>query len=223
MNKRITLLASLLISAPACADYYVAAKAGLLQGAFNQSYYDLSDTIPQDIAIDIQQYGYTGGLAVGYQQMMTPILFLGGELSGNLDMHEAVFATGASTAAFTDTIQIQSHADLTLVPGVMLSDTASAYLKVGLAYARVTDNLVSPSGVFANMTTTNSNNQSIFGFAVGLGFSKYINKQFAVFTEAVYRDFGNIDLPGFQNFTANYSHSVHVYATSFETGVAYHF
>src|SRR5579872_2899650 len=93
--KCTLLVATISITPATYAGYYVAAKAGMIQGSFNQNYTDIVDVIAANISTNVQQYGYTGGVAVGYQQLVKQIYLLGGELAGNLDSHHATFQSGA--------------------------------------------------------------------------------------------------------------------------------
>jgi opacity protein-like surface antigen len=166
------------------------------------------------------QHGYTGGIAIGYSQLMNPQYFLGAELSANKDGSSASFQSGASSTVFSDQVRMNGHFDLTFMPGLMLSNSIAAYLKLGLSYALLQDSLTSPVG-FAPTITSYNNNQNAFGFAAGLGFSKAITDKVEIFTEADYHDYGSIGFANFKNYEANYTHSTHVYSYDVVVGAAY--
>ena len=218
----IFILPSIGFSSVNLPGWYVSAKGGIFQGSFDQKYLDQTDIIKQNIETNTQQNGYTGGIAVGYQKSYCQTYLLGGELSANLDTHHSTFQSGASTAAFSDLIDIKSHVDLTFVPGILLTESISAYLKLGVSYASLTDNLSSPVGSTATMTGFSAN-KNILGAAAGIGIAKMMTPHISIFAEGNYHDYGMVDLPAFQNFTANYTHSTHVISSSIEVGAAYHF
>lgn len=202
--------------------FYVSAVTGIFQANFNSNYLDISDTIPQNITQPALQNNYTWGGAIGYSKAFTPTFFLGLEVNANMDGGNAVFQSGASTAAFSDTVHIKSHFDLDLAPGLWLSSSVASYLKLGVSRAYLADTLVSPIGynpIFMTFSTT----QTVDGFAAAIGIKKIINDHFAVFTEYNYHDYGSVKFPDFQNFTANYSHSAHIYSYGVLLGATYSF
>lgn len=189
---------------------------------FNNTYLDQTDVIPQNIAQPADQRGYTAGIAAGYKHLVSQHNFLGGEVAASMNGHSATFQSGAATTAFSDTVQINSNVDLTFVPGIMLNDTISTYLKLGVSLASLQDNLTSPAGYTPTITSYNSHINAI-GFAASLGVSKDLTEHTKLFTEASYHDYGTVTFTGFQNFSANYSHSAHVYSYGVVIGAAYTF
>lgn len=202
-------------------SFYVAGNAGVFLGDFNHDYWDQTDVIAQNISESVQQQGYTEGLAVGYSKLFQEQYLLSAELSGNLDSHQATFQAGASTASFSDNTQIQNHIDLTFVPGILLSNSIEAYVKLGLSVARLQDNLTSPTGYTPTIDNFNCTKHAI-GFASGLGLAKYITDNFSIFAEGNFHDYGTVNFSDFQNFTANYTHSAHVYSFGAVLGATYH-
>jgi opacity protein-like surface antigen len=202
--------------------YYVAADLGIFQAQFHSSYMDQTDIIPQNIAESFQQNGYTGGLQIGYSRLITSQYYLGAELAGSYDSHSANFQAGAANTTFSDTVHINNHFDITLVPGVMLNDSTSVYLKVGFTRASVHDSLISPAG-FTPTITRYTQNTNANGFVAGLGLEKFLCDKVSIFTEGNYRDYGTINFSNLQNFSAAYTNSSHVYTYDLLLGVAYHF
>lgn len=202
-------------------QFYAALDAGVMQGNFNQSYLDQTDIILQNIQQTVQQNGYTQGIAIGYSKVMNRYL-IGAELSENIDSHLSTFQSGASTSAFSDTIQVKNHVDLTLVPGVLLTDSLTGYAKIGISFAALRDNLISPVG-FTPTGTSYTTTSTLRGFVGGLGLRQYLTNHVSLFAEGNYRDYGSVSLSGFQNFSANYTHTVHVYVSTVTVGAAYHF
>jgi opacity protein-like surface antigen len=201
---------------------YVAAKVGIFQASFNSTYLDQADLIQQNIAQLFQQHGYTEGLAIGYSKVFYQQYLAGIELSGSYDSHAGNFQAGASTAAFSDNVRINNHFDLTFVPGLMLNDATAVYLKLGVSRASIQDTVYSPTG-FTPTIARFTNNTNANGFVAGLGFERSIIKNVSVFVEGNYRDYGTATLASFQNFTASYSNSSHIYTYDASLGVAYHF
>ena len=227
--KRITFtlcLSAAFISSVAVAQqnhfFYVSANAGIFQGSFNNRFLDQTDVIQQNIVQPADQHGYTGGIAVGFRQLISQTYFLGAELSQQIDGQYASFQSGAATAAFSDQAQIKSHADLEIIPGMMLSDAVAAYLKLGLSHAIIHDSLSTPSGYTPTIVNVN-NNQNALGFAAGLGIEKSITKNIALFTEANYNDYGTVNFSNFQNFSTTYTHSSHIYSYDVVVGASYQF
>jgi len=223
LNKGITLAALIIVSQTTFAmpgPWYISANAGIFQGMFDAQYNDQTDVIAQNIRQPVNQYGYTGGLAVGYSKPVCNQYFLGGELSANLATDNAYFATGASTAAFTDKLSIKGNIDLAFVPGFFVTDTVAAYGKIGASYASISTDLDSPTGFDASYVNSKST-RDVFGGVLGLGLKKYVTKNAVVFTEYNYHDYGTVNFPDFQNFTATYSHSAHVYSQSILIGASY--
>lgn len=223
--KNVSLLA-LVLSSSAFAiknhSVYIKGGLGIFQADFYNTYLDQTDVIPENIAQTAQQHGYIGSLALGYKKILIPNYFIGAELSGNLDNHTAAFQSGASNTAFSDQIKIKNHFDLTFVPGLYLNQTISAYLKLGLSYATVRDALTSPAGYTAINTATNAD-RHLFGFAAGLGMNKTLTDKISLFVEMNYHDYCGINFPNFQNFSATYTHSSHVYSYDMLVGIAYSF
>ena len=202
--------------------FYASAKFGVFQANFNSTYTDQTDIIPQNIAELIQQNGYTEGLAIGYRGVINHKYIVGVEISGNYDSHSANFQAGASSAGFSDTVQINNHFDLTITPGFLITDSVDAYLKVGVTHASVQDTMISPIGFTPTITRYPSNVNST-GFVAGFGIEKFFADQFSVFAEGNYRDYGTVSFANFQNFTASYTNSTHVYAYDVGVGAAFHF
>lgn len=202
--------------------FYVGANAGIFQANFDNQYTDLVDVIPQNITQPVLQNSYTGGLSLGYINDLSSPYFLGFELNANLDGGRALFQSGAQSSAFTDVLKLKNHVDLDLVPGLSLSSTLKSYLKLGISWAHLSDSLNSPVGynpVYQNYP----DNETITGFAAGIGLRKIVNDRVSVFAEYNYHDYGNVDLASFQNFTASYAHNVHVYTNSVNVGAMYFF
>lgn len=223
-NKLLGILILEFISATAFANlphkFYVAADAGIFQGDFNNQFIDHTDFIAQNIVQPATQYGYTGGIALGYSRLMSQNYFIGGEISANINTNNASFQSGASNTTFSDKVQINDHFDLTFVPGLILSNNISTYLKLGISYALIEDHLTSPAG-FDSITVGHHSNNNPIGFAAGLGISKSFPNRITLFTEANYHDYGTIEFTNFQNFMATYSHSTHVYSYDVVVGLAY--
>jgi len=200
-------------------SFYIAGNGGVFQGIFNTLYADQTDVITQDIALTLQQRGYTGGGAIGYSYLFHQQYFVGLEFDFNANSNTAYFASGASTAAFTDATKINYHADLTFIPGVMLTDTLAGYFKIGGSVAWICDQLISPVGYnpfYAYYFT----NTRLGGVAAGLGLKKFLNPHLAIFSEYVYHDYNNAHFSNFLNFTAEYTHSAHIYSHMVTIGVA---
>jgi opacity protein-like surface antigen len=202
--------------------FYVAASAGVFQGNFNSSYTDLTDVVPQNIVQGFQQNGYTEGLAIGVTHLFAEQYVLGAEASLNFNSHNANYQSGSANAAFSDTVQVTHDFAFTLVPGIMLGKNIEAYFKLGVARAYVSDSLVSPTGYTPTIMTFNSS-QNVTGFAGGLGIKKFICRNFSVFAEGNYRDYGTLKFSGFQNFTANYANTSHLLTYNVVVGGAYSF
>lgn len=222
----VTVFCTCIHSSPGLAvpssTFYVAANAGIMQVNFNQKYLDQTDIIKQNIADSVQQNNYNAGLAIGYSKLFYNQYLLGAELSGNLDSHNALYQNGAAGIAITDTTQINHHIDLTFVPGMMLSQSIAGYLKLGISFASLQDNLTSPTGFTPTIMSFNSNANAT-GFAGALGFKAYITDHVTLFAEGNYHDYGNVNFSNFTNFTTSYTHSAHVYAYGIALGAAYNF
>lgn len=202
--------------------FYIGAEAGIFQATFQANYLDQTDVIQQNISETIQQRGYTEGLLFGFSKLFCNQYLLGGEISGHLDSHQVTFQSGASTTAFSDTMNIRNHVDVSFVPGLLLNNTTAAYLKLGVSFASVRDTLTSPVGFTPTNTAFNSN-KNANGFAGGLGVKKFLTERVAVFAEGNYHDYGKVSFSDFQNFSANYSHSAHIYSYDVQLGLAIHF
>jgi len=202
--------------------FYIAGDAGVFQADFNNRYLDRTDTIKQNIVQPVTQYGYTAGIALGYSRFLNQNYFVGGDISANIDTNNASFQSGASSSAISNHMRINDHFDLTLVPGLMLTNDIAGYLKLGVSYALLENYLKSPAGFNSTITAYNSNKNAI-GFIAGLGIEKSITQKLSLFTEANYRDYGMVDYPNFQNFMVTYSHAMHVYSYDVVLGLAYTF
>lgn len=203
-------------------QFYGALQGGIFQAQFNSKYLDQSDLIPQNISNTLIQNGYTGGVTLGYTHLINTHYFFSLELTGNLDGNSASFQSGGANTAFSDQIQINNHIDFAVIPGIITQSAFFPYIKLGVSRAVVQDNLSSPVGYDPVMTAYNSN-QVIYGFLAGLGVRYWINNRSWLFIEENYHDFGTVNLPSFQNFSANYTHSAHVYSYATLIGVSYAF
>lgn len=201
--------------------YYIAVNAGIFQGSYDVSYRDQTDNIPQNIANTTQQHGYTEGIALGYSRLFHQDYLIGAELSANLDSHNANYQSGAASSAFTDNTQINNHYDLSLIPAILLNPSLAAYIKLGISYASIEDYLISPAGYTPSMTRYVSK-RTAAGLASAIGIKKFINDHIALFAEANYHDYGTVNFSDFQNFTATYTHSAHMYSYGMVLGAAYH-
>ncbi len=224
MNKLklfvLPLLMSSTLYAQAPNQLYAAIDGGVFQGNFNNNYYDQTDVIPQNISNLSLQNGYTGGLAIGFVHTLNNSSFLALELSGNLDSNSALFQSGAASTAFSDQIKMRHHVDFTLIPGLITLGSYFPYLKLGVSYASLRDNLVSPVG-YNPVMTPYYNNKSIYGFAAALGVKHAIGEHLGLFSEVGYHDYGNINLIGFENFSATYTHSTRLCSYSLVVGASY--
>ncbi len=203
-------------------QFYVAVDAGIFKAQFNNKYLDQSDLIPQNITNSSMQNGYTGGLTLGYTRLLNTRYFMGFELSGNLDGNSALFQSGAANTAFSDQIQMNNHVDFTVIPGVMTQSGFFPYIKLGISRASINDNLTSPVGYDPIMTRFNSN-QNSFGFVAGLGVRYLSSDHSWIYVEENYHDYGTVNFSAFQNFSANYSHSAHIYSYATLIGASYAF
>lgn len=201
-------------------NIYVAADAGIFRANYNTYYNDQTDVISQSIAETVSQNGYVGGLAIGYNQLYNDAYSLGIEFSGHLATNDARYSAGASTAAFSDKTKINSYFDLVFVPGVMLTETLNAYLKLGLSLAHVSDDLSTPVG-FTPTYASYSSAKNVGGFAAAIGVKKQISQQLFLYTEYSYHDYRDVDFDDFQNFTASYSHSADITSSALSVGVLY--
>lgn len=221
----IALLALSAFSATALAHngyIYMGADGGIFNADFDTSYIDQIDTIAQNYQSTVTQHGYTGGLQLGYHRNIRRSYFIGGEISGNFNSSVATNQEGANSSAFTDKTKIGEHMDFTLVPGVKLTKTVSAFMKLGLSVAWIKNNLNSPIG-FTPAMTYYANNNTALGFAAGLGVSKQLCKHMSVFTEADYHDYGTVSFQNFQNYTTTYTHAAKVFSYDVLAGAAYRF
>lgn len=200
--------------------WYVAADLGIFQGNYDLIYNDATDAIAQNIRQTLQQYGYNGGLAIGYTRDLAANYLIGAELAGYLTTNNGNFNSGSTGTAFSDQIKIQNYFDFVAVPGFYVTHEVAVYAKVGLSCASIKDSVNSPTGTSSSPVTTNSSHFQL-GAALGLGLKKKLNSRYTLFTEFQYHDYGTPNLPGFQNFTANYSHSVHVYSQALMLGLSY--
>jgi len=192
-------------------QFYASLEAGIFKGQFNSKYLDQTDLIPQNISESLMQNGYSGGLALGYTHSFNSHYFVGLELAGVKDGNSASFQSGAANTSFSDQIQMNSHVDFTVIPGVMTQSGFLPYIKVGISRASINDYLTSPVGYDPVMTNYNSS-QTSYGFVAGLGLRYLLNDHSWLFVEENYHDYGSVNFSAFQNFSASYSHSAHIYS-----------
>ncbi len=207
-------------AAPLSHPWYIAAGAGISQGIFDSQYKDETDIIPQNTEQTLFQHAYTADLLAGYNQIICNKYILGGELSGGYYSGKAKFASGAATLAFSDKIYLNYHVDLSFTPGLFITNTTALYGKIGVAFASIKDTVNSPAG-FNPVNTTTNNQNYVFGAIFGIGIKKWITDNMAVFSEYNFHDYGTTNFSNFNNFTAAYSHSAHIYSQDLMAGVAY--
>jgi opacity protein-like surface antigen len=201
--------------------FYTSVGAGIYAGSFNNFYTDQADADPLNLTQPATQHGYIGQIAFGYSRPWLKRYFFGGALAANVENNKASFQSGASMSNFSDSVKVQYNVDVTFLPGINLSETVSSYLKVGLSYAVIQDNLSSPSSSF--VTQDYSSRRSALGIAIGLGAETSLTNNISIFTEAMYYDYGTVNFQSFLNYTATYAHSAHVYAYDVILGVSYSF
>jgi opacity protein-like surface antigen len=217
-----TLLSSAVLANHA-SYFYGAADAGIFNAAFDALYAYQSPAVanPQSITNTAYQRGYMGGLKLGYHRPFHTHYFYNTEISGDIDSDRSSFQSGAS-GPFTDNMWIDGHADLSFVPGMIISNTMSVYMKLGLSVALLRDRLTSYTGSF-NTQTGYSASKVIPGFLAGLGVSKSVSEHVDVFTEADYHDYGNRSMQTFLVQNATYASSVKIHWYDVVVGAAYHF
>lgn len=84
------------------------------------------------------------------------------------------------------------------------------------------DRLTSPAGYNPESISYHATKHPL-GFTAGLGIAKPIVENLGIFVEANYYDYGTVNLPNFQNFTADYTHNAHVYSYAVTVGLGYKF
>lgn len=224
VSNKIPFLLALVLSSSLAANpnsyTYLAANAGIYTGDFDVAFHDQSDVITQDIEETISQHGYAGGIAFGYRYSFNAHYFVGAEFSVNGVSDQASFASGASTSAFSDTLQIQNFGDLTFVPGIYLSESVASYLKLGLSVASIDANLTTPMGYDPTYAEFHSHGNE-FGFVAGIGVLKSLTDHVIIFVEGLYHDYGTVNFDDFQNFTAYYTHSADIFSYQVAIGAAY--
>ena len=203
-------------------QFYASVNAGIFQANFNSNYLDQTDVISQNISESVLQNGYTGGIAFGYNQIINPHYFLGGEVSAHLNSNAAEYQSGAATAAFSDSLKLKHYFDFTLVSGIITNSSFIPYLKLGLSYAAISDNLMSPVGYTPDITYYHTNKNAL-GFAAGLGVKHLFSNKISLFSEINYHDYGTLNFHDFQNFTADYTHSARLCSYGLSVGAAYTF
>lgn len=201
--------------------WYLSLNGGIFQGNFDMKYGDLSDLVANTFRQPVQQYGYSGGIGIGYTRTCGQYL-LGGELSGNFYTGNANFASGSSTSAFTDQLSIDRNIDLIFVPGVFINETTAVYAKAGLAYEQVASKLLSPIDTDPTYIH-HSDTANVFGLALGLGVKRQLSSRMDIFAEYLYHDYEKIKFPNFQNFTANYNHIARLTTQNVAVGIHYYF
>lgn len=230
---KLTLFCALLFPCLATAEsamnliptnsFYVSGQVGTAQKRFNQSYNDLTSTIPQNTTTEVTQNGYTGGIAVGYSRLVKSLYLLGLEFAGNASSNNANYKNGSTGFLFSDKTRMTYNLDLMFVPGVLLTDTVSAYLKLGISWAWIKDQLSAPVGFIPITNVPVATDKTVQGFVAGLGLKKYISQKIHVFAEYDYYDYGNNNFSNFTNFTARYTHNGHIYASKAVAGLTYSF
>lgn len=203
-------------------QFYGAIQAGVFRAQFNNKYSDQTDIIPQNITNASMQNGYSGGLTLGYTHTLNANYFVSIDLSGDLDGNSALYQSGATNTAFSDTININHHIDLSFMPGVISLSRFYPYLKIGISYASITDHLNSPVG-YEPIFTDYSSHKNSLGLVLGMGVRYIVNDHLWLFVETNYHDYGSTHLTSFQNFTASYTHSAHLYSYGTLLGAAYSF
>lgn len=203
-------------------QFYGAIEGGVFKAQFNNKYSDLTDLIPQNVTNASLQNGYTGGVRIGYTRLLNKLYFTGIELSGNLNGNSALYESGAATTAFSDNIQINHNLDLAFIAGIKTDSAFYPYLKIGVSYASIHDRLTSPVGYNVLITSYNINKNG-YGGVMGVGVKYTINERSGLFIEANYHDYGTLNLLPFQNFSASYAHSAHIYSYAALIGASYAF
>lgn len=198
--------------------FYVGLNAGVFQSIFQLNYSDLTNAFPNNTNVNINQQGYTGGLALGYRWMYSPNYFLGYELQGSFDTNNTSYAA----QTITEQVSGKYHFDLTLDPGMRLAGNTFGYLKIGASYGYFKDQVNAPTGVFPTYVNT-SKSHWLWGFVLGIGATKAITRNLMLFAEYNYRDFGNYNLPNFTAYTTTYSHTNRVYTNTYTFGLSYRF
>ena len=224
------LLSAAALSSTAFANdnhyFYLGADGGIFKADFDNLYVDQTDPIPQNFEQTVTQHGYTGGVLLGYRQAIRSQYFIGGEISSNWNSGDALYQEGASNATFSNKTQINHHMDFAVVPGLKISSTVTAFMKLGLSVAWMQDNLTSqayPTGFYIPATTYYSDKKTETGFVAGLGVSKAVCKHMDLFASADYHDYGTVNFSTFQNYSAAYTHSSKVFSYDVLAGAAHRF
>ncbi len=161
-------------------------------------------------------------LVLAISKLICNQFLAGAEFDAQFNSHQANFASGSATTAFSDNLQIRQNFDLTFVPGVLVTDATALYAKLGVTYGQIKSQLSSPTGFTPTYISLN-NSQYNWGGTLTLGVKHYFSEYGAVFAEYGYHDFGTVDFANFPNFTATYSHSERVYSQAVLAGISYYF
>ena len=198
--------------------FYAEAEVGLLQGNFSVKYNDLTSTLPQNYQDNVLQSAYTAGLALGYRQIIATRYLLGLEIAGNRASNYAYYSPGV----LSDKLKLKYNIDFAFVPGLLLNQSISTYLKLGISSGYIYDHLVSPAG-YTPQNTVYHYNLNRVGFLAGIGVRKDLASHWAVFAEYLYRDYGSISFKHFTNLTATYSHNARLTTNALNVGLAFNF
>lgn len=218
----ILFIQSVVVYASPINQFYGSINTGVFQAQFASKLIDQTVIPPQSVSDTFIQHGYTGGLALGYTHLFASSYFTSLELSGNIDGNSASFQSEASNTSFSDKIQINNHIDLTINPGIITQSKFFPYIKLGFSRASLKDFVNTPVGQNPVMMQYNTN-KTIYGFVAGLGVRYLINDHVWLFVETNYHDYGTVNLSSFMNYTANYTHSAHVYSYAGLIGASYDF
>lgn len=133
--------------------------------------------------------GWVGGLFLGYGQYINDALYLGGEVMGDYSDANSNVTTTTPFVTATSQIRVRGSWGVAVLPGVRLSDSTLAYVRLGYNWANIrAHNAATILGVGA--VTINKTNSSS-GFNFGVGIETLVYEDWSVRAEYTYTNYNS--------------------------------
>ncbi len=155
--------------------------------------------------------GWLAGLFLGYGQYFDTF-YLGGEVFGNWNGASQSYSITSTTGTYNNKFQANSNYGLSLLPGLRLNDTTTAYVRLGWNWANLQGK---ESQTVGATTTSTSKSNTSNGFQYGIGLETLLMGNWSVR--------GEYNHTSFTSFTSSMGTSYNPSDNQFLAGLVYHF
>jgi len=225
--------------------FYLGAFGGYYSADFTYgaTYFSSFQTNNQEMFSDSFQHGFSGGGQAGVQYHFTSPYFVGLVFSGVMNSNKARLTELIQSEIsllfrgiqINHQFRVNSNYDLAAVFGIDITQRTQAYVKLGVTDGQLKDLVfatLTRTAPFPIRTLEQNQHKNIWGWVLGLGLSRDLNKWLSAFVEYDYYDYGryNLDtlirIPTIQSFFGTrdiLNQNVAIHSSAFRLGLNVNF